>query len=363
MRDYKRIRLIEDKEEIDRLKIGTDTDIISAVRSIESTNCRSVLIVDDNDRLTSVLTDGDVRRWIISSGDLHAPALKAANKNPICLYEADVEAATDYILNKAIMPVPVTDKDNHIVGVFVPQYRGEEAVRPLYGIPVVLMAGGKGTRLYPYTKILPKPLIPIGEIPISEHIVNRFFEEGCDDFYFIVNYKKNMIKAYYNEIEKPYNVMFIEEEKSLGTGGGVSLLKDRVNSTFVLTNCDTIIDDSFENILKEHREKNNLVTMICALRNYEVPYGVVETGDNGSIKSITEKPSMSYLTNTGTYIVEPQVIGHIPEGQSISFPDIIMKLREAGENVGVYPINEDAWLDMGQFNTMDKMKERLNIND
>lgn len=335
--------------------------IVEALKIINANN-RKILFLLKNNKLVASLTDGDIRRWLLSGGTLSDEVRKAANYNPVYVLENQRNQATSILSQKWIDALPVLDAQHKLIDIiFLREGVGKD--NPKFNIPVVIMAGGKGTRLYPYTKILPKPLIPIGDIPISEHIVNQFHNDGCNDFYFIVNYKKNMIKAYFNEIDRDYSVTYIDEEKPLGTGGGVSLLKGKISSTFILTNCDSIIQEDYSKILKTHKEKKNLVTMICSLRNYEVPYGVVEIGENGSIESMQEKPSMSFFTNTGTYIVEPEVIDSIEADTFIGFPDVIQKLKDSGKNVGVYPINESSWLDMGQFDTMENMKQRLGIKD
>ena len=221
------------------------------------------------------------------------------------------------------------------------------------------MAGGLGTRLYPYTKILPKPLIPIGEIPISEHIINRFNKYGSKDFYLEVNHKKNMIKAYFNEIEKDYIINYVDEDIPLGTGGGLSLLKGKINSTFILSNCDILIEEDYEKIYKFHKDNNNLITMVCSLKTIRIPYGVIEISENGEIEEMKEKPVFSFFTNTGMYIVEPEIIEGLNENEFIGFPDIIEKYKRNGEKVGVYPISENNWLDMGQIDEMEEMRRRL----
>ena len=168
-----------------------------------------------------------------------------------------------------------------------------------------------------------------------------------------------MIKAYFDELEKDYLLKFVVEEKPLGTGGGISLLKGQIQGTFILTNCDILIDDDLTKAYRQHKESGNLITMICSLKNFAVPYGIVQIGENGTIKSMQEKPQMSFFTNTGCYFVESEVVECLGYNEAIDFPTIIENFMKEGKRVGVYPIREGAWLDMGQLDELDKMKKRL----
>ena len=233
------------------------------------------------------------------------------------------------------------------------------AIKEKVDIPVVMMAGGLGTRLYPYTKILPKPLIPVGEQPIAELIFSRFRDFGCRHMTMIVNYKRGMIKSYFADLEKDYTVDFIDEDVFMGTGGGLCLLKGRMDSPFFFTNCDTLLDLDYGDLYQYHKAHGNLVTMVCAFKHYVVPYGVVELGEDGGIAAMREKPELNFLTNTGVYVVEPRVVEEMKMGEVIGFPDVIDRYRAAGEKVGVYPINESSWMDMGQMEELEKMRRKL----
>ncbi|XJZ27085.1 sugar phosphate nucleotidyltransferase [Bacillota bacterium Lsc_1132] len=319
---------------------------------------KKVLFVVREGQFVAAITDGDIRRWILKKGNLDARVKEIANYSPKFINEKDKMAAKEIMRELSIEALPVLNEYKDIISIV---FRNEEEIygsKNLY-VPVVIMAGGLGTRLYPYTKILPKPLIPIGELPIVEHIINRFNENGVDQFFLIVNHKKNMIKAYFNEIEKNYEVNYADEDQPLGTGGGLSLLKGKINSTFILTNCDILIEEDYEKIYDYHKKENNLVTMVCSLKNVRIPYGVIEIGETGEIEEMKEKPEFSFFTNTGMYIVEPKVIDELEENTSIGFPDIIEKYKKAGEKIGVYPISEHSWLDMGQLDEMEKMRKRL----
>lgn len=339
--------------------VGEDITVFQALQKLNVT-AKKILFVMRGQKLVAVVTDGDVRRWILANGSLEASISKVANYQPKYLMEADQEKAALYMREHEVDAIPVLNERHEIVKIiFEKEQTKTFQTQELQEVPVVIMAGGLGTRLYPYTKILPKPLIPVKDIPIVEHIMNEFHNYGCQDFHLIVNYKKNMIKAYFKESNVKYRVSYADEDKPLGTGGGLALLKGVVQSTFILSNCDILIRDNIAKIYKWHKEQKNLITMVCSAKNFTIPYGIVEVDENGEIDVMKEKPSMSFLTNTGCYIVEPEVINDLEENVPIGFPDIIEKYKGQGKKVGVYPISENAWLDMGQVDEWGKMELTL----
>ncbi|MEG0804271.1 MAG: sugar phosphate nucleotidyltransferase, partial [Pygmaiobacter sp.] len=179
------------------------------------------------------------------------------------------------------------------------------------------------------------------------------------EFHLVVNYKKSMIKSYFNDLEKEYSVRYVDEDKPLGTGGGLALLKGTIRETFFLTNCDVLVDADFGDIYEFHKKSGNLITVICAFKHITIPYGVIELGSEGEIKTVTEKPQMNFLTNTGVYVVEPRVIDELANDTFVGFPDIMERYRHAGEKVGVYPVSENSWMDMGQLEELEQMRRRI----
>ncbi len=343
---------------IDELIISEDTSVLQALNTLEKTG-RKILFIAPCYKLSAVLTDGEIRRHILKNKSLDMPVKDVANYNFKSLPLSKKANAIDFMMAQSISAVPILDSDEKIVDVvFLDDVLSIEP-RKVLNVPVVIMAGGLGTRLYPYTKILPKPLIPIGEKPIVEHIIDKFYSFGCNDFNLIVNHKKNMIKAYFNELNTPYNIHFKDEEVFLGTGGGLSLLKEEIHTPFFLTNCDVIIQADYQDIYKFHKNNNNVITVVCALKNVTIPYGVFSLNEDGEIDTITEKPTMSFLTNTGMYLVNEAVIQSLEENKAISFPEIIDIYRQRGEKIGVYPISEDSWMDMGQLEELEEMRRKL----
>lgn len=342
---------------VEELFIDPAATVLEAMRKLDETGQR-ILFIAPGGKLEAVITDGDIRKFFLRGGTLAAPVSEAANYTPLSLPVSARGRAKEELKTHGIDALPILNKKGVITDIVFAHGLNVDN-RKRAGIPVVIMAGGLGTRLYPYTKILPKPLIPVGEQPIAELIIDRFRDFGCNDFTMIVNYKKGMIKSYFQELEKDYHIDFADEETFMGTGGGLCLLKGKMNSTFFFTNCDVMIDADFGDIYEHHKKQGNLITMVCAFKHYTVPYGVVELGEDGGIANMREKPELNFLTNTGVYVVEPQVVEEMQDGEKIGFPDVIKRYKDAGKKVGVYPISESSWMDMGQLEELEKMRRRL----
>lgn len=338
--------------------IEFDSLLISDVmRQIDRNTYGILFLKNANGVLTSCITDGDIRRYLLSGGKLSDQAWTAANKRPKTA--KNLEEARKLYHERNYIVIPIINENSVVVDLYMGE--GDFAHRPHIPLdtPVVINAGGKGTRLDPFTRVLPKPLIPIGDMPIIEHIMNEYQSYNCNEFHIIVNYKRGLIKAYFNDNERLYNINWYDEEKPLGTGGGLSLLRNKIGSTFFFANCDALLKANYESVLKFHKENNNIITMICAYKTISIPYGIVEMGIDGEIKQMKEKPVMSFLTNTGIYVVEPKVIEDIEDDVSIDFPDIVEIERKKGRKVAVYPIDENEWMDMGQLPELEKMWEKL----
>lgn len=334
--------------------ISDELTVREAMKAIDNADPKIVFIVRET-KLIASLTDGDIRRFLLNGGQLTDLAIEASNKMP--KYALSLDEAVSLYHEKNFVAIPIVDSYKNIEDIYIGRLYFNEQLADL-NVPVVINAGGKGTRLEPYTKILPKPLIPVGELPIIEHIMQRFSEYGCSKFSMIVNYKKEMMKAYFGN-DKQYDITWYDEQKPLGTGGGLCYLKGKINETFFFTNCDNLLLSNYESMLRFHRENHNVITMICAYKNIKIPYGVIEMGLNGSIEAMKEKPELSFLTNTGIYIVEPEVLDDIEYNAPIGFPDIIENERKKGKKVAIYPVSENEWLDMGQLSELEKMRVKL----
>lgn len=354
-----------DKEKRLSMLIGSvGLSIVEVMERIDANANGILFLIGKQRELVGCVTDGDIRRWLIRTGDLGADVCNVMKRNPKYIFRGEVGVAEKLMKQEQITALPVLNEMREVVDVLL---RGNGDINlqrekvDLSGVPVVIMAGGKGTRLYPYTKILPKPLIPIGETPIIERIMNRFFEYGINAFYITVNYKKGMLRAYFSDLKPNYQITYIEEEKPLGTGGGLKLIEGGFHQPLFVTNCDALVLADYGELYEYHKTSGNVITVVSALKNITVPYGVLQSKENGELIGMTEKPKHSYLINTGMYVINPDVISLIPDGIMFHMPQLLDLVMKSGGKVGMYPVSEDSFLDMGEFGEMQRMEEKLKI--
>lgn len=339
--------------------VKEDDTLLTALGVINKNSARTVFVCD-NGRLVASVSDGDIRRALLNDVKLEAPVKTIANPKPLFVTLDNADEAEKVMMDENINAIPVLDSEGKIVDVKT-WTGGKKAYKPVT-IPVVIMAGGKGTRLKPYTDILPKPLIPIGDVTITERIINRFYDNGCRDFRMIVNYKKEFIKAYFSDVRDEndrYSLKFTDETEFLGTGGGVALLKNELSDTFFMTNCDILVDVDYSDIYNTHKQNGNIVTIVCAQKDVTIPYGTIVSGEDGKVSEIKEKPTFHMQTNTGLYVIEPELFSRIPENTKIDMTDILSDCIKQGDRVGVYLINDSDWMDMGQMDELERMRNRI----
>ncbi len=347
------------------LSVGNIT-VVEAMQKIDA-NAKGVLfIVDKERRLQGIVTDGDIRRWIIKTTDLQEHVLNMMNKSPKYIYWNEIHTAAGYMDKLKINILPVLDSQNRVIEIIVKDGKDKtDAMRLdrhlLQDVDVVIMAGGKGTRLYPYTKILPKPLIPIGDVPIMERIIGRFCDYGVRHFIATLNYRKTMIRSYFADLMTTYQMDYVEENQPLGTAGSLQLITSGFDKPFIVTNCDILIDADYEDIYRHHCESGNEMTIVAALKDVVVPYGVIHAKENAVVDSMEEKPKMSYFVNTGMYVLNHELLDMIPKNTFYHMTDLADDLLKQGRKVGMYPVSENSFLDMGEFEEMRRMEQKLNL--
>jgi dTDP-glucose pyrophosphorylase len=337
------------------LTIFFKATIKDALKLLDKNASKVVFVVNKQKELIGSLTDGDIRRWILSNGSLQVYVEKVMNKNPVIFSEG-----TDHLFIKEAMQkrkiecVPIVNSAKKLVDVIFGSalpVKGKIASGELRNISVVIMAGGMGTRLKPFTNILPKPLIPLGDKTILEEIMIRYARFGVKQFHLSINYKAEMIKAYFIGQKNPFIINYVQEKKPLGTGGSVKLLSNKIKGSFFISNCDTIVDADYGDIYRFHRKNKNAITLVCAIKHFPIPYGIVELENGGMMKAIKEKPELDFLVNTGMYVLDSKYLHMIPANAFYHITNLIEDLKKFNEKIGVYPVSSNSWFDFGEWET------------
>lgn len=341
-------------KKLERVKISSSVSIRDAFSKMDSDNVRLLCITDSNG-YCGILSAGDVQRAIIANKSLETSVIEVTRKEGVRLahVDDDFDSVKNLMLKFRTEFMPVLNDEGGLVDVHFWDDVFSSSEQPSKGqidLPVVIMAGGKGTRLKPFSNILPKPLFPLGEKTIVETIMDKFHDVGCKRFLFSVNYKADFIQSYFDQLEGgDYRIEYFKEDQPLGTAGSLHLMKGKINETFFVSNCDIVIDADYSEILNYHREQKNEITMVVSLKHIKIPYGTVETTEGGQVTSLVEKPELTYMINAGLYLLEPLLIGEIPEGEHYHITDLIDAVRNRGGKVGAFPISEKSWCDIGEW--------------
>lgn len=342
-------------EKILRVLVNSDDTIKSALKKMDEAGSKIVFVVGELNKLVGALSDGDIRRWILKGGSISASVGNIMVRTPKYLVEDySREQAEMLVVKKRLECVPVVDGKKRIKGAvwWFDFFKEKNHNGSKLNLPVVIMAGGKGTRLAPVTSILPKPLMPIGEKSVTEHIIDRFSKYGCRKVYMSVNFKANLIKAYFRDLGMDSCIEFVEEAKALGTAGSLYLLKQKIKKTFFLTNCDVMVDADYADILKFHRARRNKITIVGSMKHFTIPYGICDIKNGGDLIGVREKPEYNFLVNTGMYVIEPEILRLIPDQSFLHMTGLLEICLKKNIRTGVYPISNRSWMDTGQFDEL-----------
>jgi dTDP-glucose pyrophosphorylase len=357
-------------ERIQRISIDCNANLVSALKKMDELD-KKLLLVFSGEKYIGLLSVGDIQRAIIRNVSLESKVEEILRKqNRVARPEDSKDSVRKLMIEFRTECMPVVDEENNLVDVYFWEDEFAESIvvdDSKLNIPVVIMAGGFGSRLKPLTNIIPKPLVPIGEKPIVEIIIDRFNKIGVSEFHLSVNYKHEMIRYYFDHLpEKNYSVSYFMEDKPLGTAGSIYLIKDILRSTFFVSNCDILIDQDYRDIYKYHVESRNEITLVGSLKHYKIPYGTLETGEGGQLLSMREKPEITYMINSGMYVLEPSVLKDIPDNTFFHITELIEKVKARGGKVGVFPVSEKSWFDIGEWNqyqqTLKSFEQRMKNN-
>lgn len=335
-----------------RRSLSPSASLLDAMKLMDDIKVKMLFVFKD-EHFEGIITIGDIQRAIIKGHSMDTPVNVILTKDKKYVRpDENIEEVRKKMLSLRAECMPVVDERGELVDVYFwselfkhtePQHREK------INLPVVIMAGGKGTRLKPLTNVIPKPLVPIGDKTILETILNQFEEIGCTKFYMSVNYKADIMKYYLSQLDHKYDIEFFQEEKPLGTIGSVSLLKGKITTPFFVSNCDSINEQDYRDVYDYHVSNHNDLTIVTMVKSFKIPYGVIETGEDGLMVALSEKPELTYQVNTGVYILNPSCIDEIPEGELFHITHLMEKIKARGGRVGCFPVSEHAWKDMGEW--------------
>ncbi len=343
--------------------ISPDTSIKEALQQLDRNALQVLLVVDQNRKLLGTITDGDIRRSLLKDMDFSMSLSACMQTDFHCLSQLEKDKAYDMMLELSIPAIPLLNSQKQVVDVVFlksgndadknfsqKKYNSKAAV-------VFILAGGKGTRMQPVTDILPKALIPLKDIPIVELIMQRFSTYGFKKFVLSLNYREKMIKSYFSEGSHDFDLQYVKEEKYCGTAGSLALVKDHIDQTLLVSNCDTLISINLDDFYLYHKQHKNDVTILGVMKHTRLSYGVLETQD-GLFSGIREKPEYDFLINAGLYVLEPCVLEHVKMGEAIDMPDLLLRLKDAGLQLDIFPCSAEI-LDIGQWDEYNKSKEKI----
>ncbi len=346
------------QKKIKHLCIFKSTTLNSAVKKMNKFGYKSLVVVDSSFLFLGVLSNGDIRRALIKKKKLNSNINSIYNKKSVYLFENKFKKGQikNIFLKKNIDLIPVVDSQKKLRNILFEKdliSRKKKLIKKkLPPINVMIMAGGKGTRLRPFTSILPKPLLFYKGMPIIEHVIKNFLKYKISNFICSLNYKSYLIKAFFKEKKLPINLKYVEENKPLGTAGSLKLMRNKTRD-ILITNCDTILNCDLNKILKYHKRETNDLTIICAKIPFQIPYGVVETEKVNILKKINEKPKNSYLVNVGTYLLKSKLISLIPKKDKVyNMTDLISDAKINKKKVGIFIIPRKSWLDLGNLKNL-----------
>ncbi|MCF7885650.1 MAG: nucleotidyltransferase family protein [Candidatus Marinimicrobia bacterium] len=355
------------KDDLEKIVVDSSISIKEAIKKLDEAHEGVILALGKDGVLKGIFTDPDFRRAVLNNVDLNKPLAEVMNTDFISLDidEFTAKKARKILIDNYISHLPIIDGDRKLVDVIYERdffRKGRFSSQQLdqkLSIPAVIMAGGEGKRLDPFTRVLPKPLIPIDTKPIIEHIIDNFANWGIDEFYISIYYRAKTIKAYFEENLPDLKVSFLEEDKPLGTAGALKFITNHIKQPFFLSNCDILIEANYSKMLQFHQERGNVLTLVGSVKHHQIPYGICKTRNGGDLKKIVEKPEYDFLVNTGMYILEPEVLQYIPHNQRFDITDLIEILLNEKEKIGVFPISSGSWVDIGQWAEYKKTIEKM----
>jgi dTDP-glucose pyrophosphorylase len=331
--------------------VGAQSDLKEAIATIERSQAKIALVVNEDRKLLGTVTDGDIRRAILKGAQLMDPVTKAMNTAPrVGKLGEDRAPLIDLMRRNICRHVPILDAEGRVVALETLQELVDYGHRDNW---VILMAGGLGKRLRPLTELVPKPMLKVRDQPILEIILENFRNQGFRRFFVSLNYRGDMIREHFGDGSKwGVEIVYLTEDKPLGTAGALSLLPERTEKSLIVMNGDILTKIDFRQLLQFHEEHKAQATTCVRDHFVEVPFGVIDN-DGHRIRALREKPRHRFLVNAGIYALQPDALELIPRNEYFDMPMLIETLLERGQHACLFPLRE-YWIDVGRIEEYDR---------
>ena len=343
------------------LFIHPESPIKNALKQIKKTSEKCLLIINKDKIFLGTLSDGDLRNAILK-GSLKNTIKNFYNKKPTYFYQNKInyKKIENSLLKEGLTLIPILNNKNKVIRVITTKsyFKSEKKKIKSSPINMIIMAGGIGKRMKPLSNILPKALAPIRDKPIIQHIFEKFSQKQKINFTVSLNHQKEIMISFLSQLKKQFNIKFLKEKKLLGTAGSLGLIKNK-NKNLIVTNCDTLIDIELMDLMKFHEDLKNDLTMVVSSKQYKLPYGTCKIDENNLLDKINEKPSFNFFINIGLYVIGPKILKTIKKNIPIDMTDLISNSKKDGKKIGVYPIEDDAWIDIGQWSNYKKVFDKI----
>ena len=334
-----------------RTVLPENSTIQDAIERMNETAAQIVIVASQDYVLKGTVTDGDIRRGLLAGVSLASPLAAILHQGALVASpQMSREDAIELMRANRIHQIPVVDSQRRLVGLHLL----DDLIEPeAKNNCMVIMAGGRGTRLLPHTETCPKPLLIVAGKPILEHILTRARQEGFRRFIIAIHYLGEMIKDHFGDGSRwGVHIDYLEERQPLGTAGALSLLQPKPAEPVLVTNGDILTDIRYRELLEFHERHRAVATMAVRLHEWQQPYGVVET-KGMEIVDFVEKPVVKSRVNAGIYVLEPSSLAALVPGEFCDMPMLFQKLQRSGGRTIVYPMHE-PWMDVGRPKDLDQ---------
>lgn len=340
--------------------IKDNETIKNALAKLNLTLTGCLIVENSKQHIVGTLTNGDLRRYLIKKPNTSTKVKLACNKKFFFIKkEIPKFKIKNLLIKKRIPLLPLIENKKVIKCFFLNDFlKSKIDVQNLLtkNYDAVVMAGGLGTRLSPFSDILPKPLVPLNGKPVIDTIIEKFLSTGIDQIFLTLNYKKNIIKSYLKDQYKKKKFQYINEKKRLGTASSLQFIPDRTKKNLIVSNCDTILKINFQELIKYHEDEKNNLTLVAAIKDFKIPYGICVSTKYNLLKKIKEKPTLKILANTGTYIINNNLLKFIPRKDHYDMNIFIENLMKKKFKIGIYPIEDKDWIDTGDWKNFNNSK-------